>query len=127
MTAPQENFDHLPGYKTRWLGLLFIGISLIVISLDNTILNVAIPSISRSLAATASDLQWIIDAYILVFASLLLTMGALGDRFGRKRLLQFGLIMFGSRTDLYLPASIRIEVLEGQRVKGGETIVGRFV
>src|SRR5690349_21678996 len=90
----KENFDNLPGYKTRWLGMLFIGISLIVISLDNTILNVAIPSISRDLNASASELQWIIDAYVLVFASLLLTMGALGDRFGRKRLLQFGLIMF---------------------------------
>ncbi len=90
-----ENFDHLPGYKTRWLGLLFIGISLTVISLDNTILNVAIPSISRDLGASASELQWIIDAYVLVFAALLLTMGALGDRFGRKRMLQFGLVMFG--------------------------------
>ncbi|MDQ7033401.1 MAG: MFS transporter [Anaerolineae bacterium] len=95
MQKEQENFDHLPGYKTRWLGLLFISISLVVISLDNTILNVAIPSISRSLGAGASELQWIIDAYILVFASLLLTMGALGDRYGRKRLLQFGLVMFG--------------------------------
>jgi EmrB/QacA subfamily drug resistance transporter len=95
MPKEQEVLENLPGYKTRWLGLLFIGISLIVISLDNTILNVAIPSISRSLEATASDLQWIIDAYVLVFASLLLTMGALSDRFGRKRMLQFGLIMFG--------------------------------
>jgi EmrB/QacA subfamily drug resistance transporter len=95
MRNTQENFDHLPGYKTRWWGLLFIGISLMVISLDNTILNVAIPSISRDLGASASELQWIIDAYILVFASLLLTMGALGDRYGRKRILQFGLVMFG--------------------------------
>jgi EmrB/QacA subfamily drug resistance transporter len=93
--TPQGNFDHLPGYATRWKGLIFIGISLIVISLDNTILNVAIPSISRDLGASASQLQWIIDAYVLVFAALLLTMGALSDRFGRKRVLQFGLIMFG--------------------------------
>jgi EmrB/QacA subfamily drug resistance transporter len=74
---------------------LFIGISLIVISLDNTVLNVAIPSISRDLGASSSELQWIIDSYVLVFASLLLTMGVLGDRYGRKRLLQFGLVMFG--------------------------------
>ncbi|RIK39913.1 MAG: MFS transporter [Chloroflexi bacterium] len=87
--------SHLPGYATRWPGLVFIGISLFVISLDNLILNVAIPSISRDLGAAANELQWIVDAYILVFASLLLTMGAIGDRFGRKKLLQLGLIWFG--------------------------------
>ncbi|PJF41424.1 MAG: DHA2 family efflux MFS transporter permease subunit [Chloroflexi bacterium] len=90
-----HTWDHLPGYATRWTGLIFIGISLIVISLDNTILNVAIPSISRDLGATASELQWIVDAYILIFASLLLTLGAIGDRFGRKRLLKIGLVWFG--------------------------------
>ncbi len=82
-------------YEKRWIGMIFIGISLIVISLDNTVLNVALPSISRELGASASELQWIIDAYILVFAALLLTMGSLGDRNGRKRLLQIGLIIFG--------------------------------
>lgn len=82
-------------YRRRWFGLVFIGLSLIVISLDNTVLNVAIPSISRTLGATASELQWIIDAYVLVFAALLLTMGAVGDRWGRKRALQAGLVLFG--------------------------------
>ncbi len=87
--------EHHPGYKTRWIGLIFIGISLIVISLDNTILNVALPSISNDLGASASDLQWIVDAYVLAFAALLLTMGSFGDKIGRKRALQFGLVMFG--------------------------------
>jgi EmrB/QacA subfamily drug resistance transporter len=82
-------------YQQRWLGLLFICVSLLVIAIDNTILNVALPSISRSLGATASDLQWIVDAYILVFAALLLTMGSIGDRIGRKRILQAGLVLFG--------------------------------
>ncbi len=85
----------MPGYATRWKGLIFIGISLLVISLDNTILNIALPSLSRDLSANISDLQWIIDAYTLVFAALLLTMGAVSDRFGRKRALQIGLVMFG--------------------------------
>jgi MFS family permease len=67
-----------PGYANRWRSLFFICISLLVVSLDNTILNVAIPSISRDLGATGSELQWIIDSYILVFAALLLTLGALG-------------------------------------------------
>ncbi len=83
------------GYETRWRGLIFIGISLLVISLDNTILNVALPAISRTLGATISDLQWITDAYILVFAALLLTMGSFSDRIGRKRALQIGLALFG--------------------------------
>ena len=85
----------MPGYATRWKGLIFIGVSLLVISLDNTILNIAIPSLSKDLNANISELQWIIDAYVLVFAALLLTMGAISDRFGRKRALQIGLVMFG--------------------------------
>src|SRR5258708_7377452 len=75
--------------------MLFIGISLMVISIDASILNVALPSISRSLGAGASQLQWIVDSYVLVFASLLITMGALDDRSGRKRGLQIGLLIFG--------------------------------
>ena len=69
--------------------------SLLVIVLDNTILNVAIPTIVRDLDATNSQLQWIVDAYTLVFAGLLLTAGSLGDRFGRRGALQFGLVVFG--------------------------------
>jgi EmrB/QacA subfamily drug resistance transporter len=66
----------------------------VVIAIDNTVLNVALPSLSRALNASASDLQWIVDAYVLVFASLLLTTGTLSDRFGRKRMLQIGLVLF---------------------------------
>src|SRR5262245_24694495 len=87
--------ESLPEYASRWRAMIFIAISLLVISIDNTILNVALPSISRSLGASASELQWVIDAYVLVFASLLLTMGSLGDRIGRKRALQTGLLLFG--------------------------------
>lgn len=82
------------GYATRWIGLIFIGLSVIIISMDNTILNNALPIISADLNATTSDLAWIVDAYILVFAALMLTMGAFGDRFGRKRALQIGLGLF---------------------------------
>jgi EmrB/QacA subfamily drug resistance transporter len=95
MSATGFPIEQTPGYANRWKAMLFIGISLIVISLDNTVLNVALPSISRTLGAGQSDLQWIVDAYILVFAALLLTMGAIGDRIGRKRALQFGMVMFG--------------------------------
>ena len=92
----QESFVEAqrPGYSKRWLGLVFIGISVVVISLDNTVLNTALPSISRHLNATENDLQWIIDSYALVFAALLLTTGSIGDRYGRKKALQFGLVWF---------------------------------
>ncbi len=87
-------------HRRRWLTLLVLCISLIVITLDNTILNVAIPTLAHSKAdggvgASASQLQWIVDSYTLVFAGLLLTAGSLGDRFGRYRFLAFGLAVFG--------------------------------
>src|SRR5262245_312010 len=82
-------------YKRRWLILLVLNISLLVIVVDNSILNVAIPSIVRALGASTSQLQWIVDSYTLVFAGLLLTAGSLGDRFGRLPALRFGLTVFG--------------------------------
>jgi EmrB/QacA subfamily drug resistance transporter len=81
-------------YERRWWALLVLCLSLVVIGMDNTILNVALPTLARDLGATASELQWMVDAYILVFAGLLLTMGALGDRFGRKLALNIGLFVF---------------------------------
>ncbi|MEX1009638.1 MAG: MFS transporter [Acidimicrobiia bacterium] len=81
--------------ERRWWILVVLCFSLLVIVLDNTILNVAIPTIVRDLDATNSQLQWMIDAYTLVFAGLLLTAGSLGDRFGRRGALQFGLVVFG--------------------------------
>ena len=82
-------------YERRWWILAVLCFSLLVIVLDNTILNVAIPTIVRDLDATNSQLQWMIDAYTLVFAGLLLTAGSLGDRFGRRGALQLGLVLFG--------------------------------
>ena len=81
-------------YERRWLALLVLSLSLVVIGLDNTILNVALPTIARSLHASGSQLQWMVDAYVLVFAGLLLTMGAASDRFGRKAALNAGLSIF---------------------------------
>lgn len=81
-------------HRRRWLALVFLGISLLVISLDTTVVNLALPSISRDLGASSSQLQWVVDAYILVFASSLLTLGSVGDRIGRKKTLQIGLAGF---------------------------------
>src|SRR3954447_24148972 len=82
-------------YERRWWTLAVLSMSLLVIGLDNTILNVALPSLREDLDATASQLQWIVDSYMLVFAGILLTAGSLGDRFGRKGALQLGLGVFG--------------------------------
>jgi len=81
-------------YRRRWWILGVLCLSLMVITLDNTILNVALPTLVRDLGATDSQLQWIVDSYTLVFAGLLLTAGSLGDRFGRKGALQIGMVVF---------------------------------
>ena len=82
-------------YQRRWWTLGVLSLSLVIIGLDNTILNIAIPTLQTELSASASELQWMVDSYVLVFAGLLLTMGAIGDRFGRARTLSAGLALFG--------------------------------
>lgn len=82
-------------HPRRWWILGVLCLSLLVVVIDNTVLNVAIPSLITDLHASSSDIQWILDAYMLVFAGLLLTAGALSDRFGRRKGLITGLILFG--------------------------------
>ena len=82
-------------YARRWKTLGVLSLSLLIIGLDNTVLNVALPTLQTHFSASGSTLQWIVDAYLLSFAGVLLTMGTLGDRFGRKRALQSGLVLFG--------------------------------
>jgi EmrB/QacA subfamily drug resistance transporter len=86
--------DSQKAYDRRWWTLIVLALSLVVISMDNTILNVALPTLGHDLGASSSQLQWIVDSYTLVFAGLLLTAGSLGDRFGRRRALQVGLGIF---------------------------------
>ena len=81
-------------HARRWFTLATLCLSLLIIVMDNTILNVAIPSLVKELGATNSQLQWIVDGYTLVFAGLLLTTGSLGDRFGRKLALRIGIVIF---------------------------------
>ena len=88
------------GADRRWATLVVLCVTLLLISLDNTILNVALPSVVRSLRATSSQLQWIVDAYAVTFAGLLLTFGAMGDRVGRKWVFMAGLLVFGAGSAL---------------------------
>src|SRR3954470_5288273 len=81
-------------FERRWKILAVLCTSLVVVIVGNTALNVALPTLARELNASTSEQQWMVDAYGLVFAGLLLTAGTIGDRFGRKGTLQFGLTVF---------------------------------
>lgn len=93
--ATTETEADIEADPRRWWILLVLCLSLFMVVMGNTVLNIALPSMSDSLGATASQLQWVVDAYSLVFAGLLFTAGSLGDRFGRKGALTAGLIVFG--------------------------------
>ena len=80
--------------RHRWAALVVLCASALIVNVDNTILNVALPVLVRKLAATSSELQWIVDSYAMVFAGLLLVGGSLADRFGRKRFFLIGLGVF---------------------------------
>src|SRR5947209_12286059 len=80
--------------RRKVLVLLICCSSLLMVSMDSTIVNVALPSIRRDLDASLSGLQWTIDAYTLVLASLLMFSGSTADRLGRRRVFQIGLVTF---------------------------------
>jgi EmrB/QacA subfamily drug resistance transporter len=87
-------------HPRRWLILAVLCLTMLVAVIDNMVLNIAIPALIRDLGASQSDIQWIIDSYILVFAGLLLTAGSLSDRHGRRLGLVVGLAVFGGASVL---------------------------
>ena len=108
-----------PGAPTRrWWVLAVLCLSVLLVSIDNTIVNVALPTISRELSATTSDLQWVVDGYTLAFASLLLLGGALGDRLGRRRVLQAGLVGFALTSTLASLATSTDQLIAGRAAMG---------
>src|SRR5437870_2728611 len=111
-------------FRLRWWILAVLCLSLLVIVVDNSILNVALPHLQKDLDATFSQLQWMVDSYTLVFACLLLTAGSLGDRFGRKGALQLGMIVFGSGSLLSAFASSPSHLIATRAVMG---IGGAFI
>jgi DHA2 family multidrug resistance protein-like MFS transporter len=92
-------------YHRRWGILAVLVVSLLVVVLDNTILNVALKTIQLDLSATQSQLIWAVNSYVLVFAALLFTWGVLGDRYGRRKILMIGLTLFGIASALCAFAS----------------------
>jgi EmrB/QacA subfamily drug resistance transporter len=105
-------------HRRRWGILALLCTSLMIVIIGNTSLNVALPTLARELDATTSDLQWMVDAYSLVFAGLLLTAGALGDRFGRKGALQLGLVLFGIGALVATFAGGAGQIIAGRAVMG---------
>ena len=101
--------------RRRWWTLAVLTLAVFMVGIDNTVLNVALPSLVREFGASASQLQWITTAYSLVFAGLLLTAGSLGDRFGRKGALTLGLVIFGLASVLcaYAPSPTALIAARG--------------
>ena len=95
MTEPAPALHTDPTvHARRWWTLAVLCLSLLIVFVGNSSLNVAIPTLSKDLHASNSQLQWVIAAYSLVFAGLLFSSGATGDRYGRKGALQFGLVVY---------------------------------
>jgi DHA2 family multidrug resistance protein-like MFS transporter len=105
-------------YARRWQALVVLALSLLVICVDNTILNVALPSLRTDLGADSSETQWIVDSYLLVFAGLLLVGGTLGDRFGRRRALFAGLGIFGAGSVLAALSGSAHELIAARALMG---------
>jgi EmrB/QacA subfamily drug resistance transporter len=86
--------DTEPTHGRRWWTLGVLCLSLLLTSIDTSIVNTALPTLAKELNANSTELLWIVDAYTLPFAAMLLVAGALGDRFGRQRMLEIGLVLF---------------------------------
>jgi len=118
-TVPEIPLHERPDiHARRWFLLGVMCLSLVMVVMAVSGLNVAIPSLQRDLGATATDLQWIVDAYAIVFAGLLLSAGAIGDRFGRKRALMTGLAVFAVGSLIGALADSSNQVIVSRAVSG---------
>lgn len=105
-------------FERRWklLGVMCLSLVMVVMSVSG--LNVALPTIQEELAATATDLQWIVDAYAIIFAGLLLAAGALGDKYGRKKALMAGLVVFALGSAVSGLADAPGQIIVGRAISG---------
>ncbi|HEV2310510.1 MAG TPA: MFS transporter [Acidimicrobiia bacterium] len=115
--GPTVNAD-LHAYERRWWVLGVLCMSLLIVFVGNSSLNVAIPTLARDLHASESELQWVVASYSLVFAGLLFSTGALGDRFGRKGALQVGLLVFISGCVFASQGTVMWQLIAGRAVMG---------
>lgn len=110
--------DPAPRQRSRWAPLPFIALAVSLIIMDATIINVAIPTVVRSLALNASQAEWINSVYPLAFAALLILLGRLGDRYGRRRLLVAGLVVFGLASVIAAGANSGGMLITGRLLQG---------
>jgi EmrB/QacA subfamily drug resistance transporter len=108
----------MTGARRRWFGLVFISIAVALIIVDSTIVNVAIPSIIGDLAITSTQVQWVQESYTLVFAALLLVFGTLADRYGRRRILLAGVMIFAGASVLAALAQTGDLLIASRLVQG---------
>src|SRR3954463_14511493 len=104
--------------RSKPLILVALLLASFVVSLDTTLVNVALPALTRELGATTAQLQWVVDAYNLVFAALLLASGSLSDRFGRRGVLLAGLLVFGVASLLGGYAASPAELIAARGIMG---------
>ena len=115
-TNPED--PRAAAHRRRWKTLAVLCLSLLITVLDTTVVNVALPTLDRTLHASSSGLEWIVDAYTLVFAGLLMVGGALGDRYGRHRALPTGLVIFGAGSVIAALAGSVSELIAARAVMG---------
>lgn len=113
MTTPPKTSS-----RRRWLGLLFISIAVALIIVDSTIVNVAIPSVVEDLGLNSTQVQWVQESYTLVFAALLLVFGTLADRYGRRRVLIIGVVIFALSSILAATAASGELLIASRLVQG---------
>ncbi len=121
MPAPDPASVSVHDDPRRWLGLGVLCLALCAIVIDNTILNVALPTLRRELRASETDLQWVTTAYALTLSGLLLPLAVLGDRFGRRGLLLAGMAVFGvaSTAAAFTSTPLQLAVARGVMGIGG--------
>src|SRR5215475_9117875 len=126
MTAAPAALQTIPvtAHERRWYTLAVLCLSLLVIVVDSTIVNVALPTFARQLNASTSGLQWIVDAYTLTFAALLLLAGAIADRYGRHYALASGLVIFAAGSLAAAFTGTTAELIAARAVMG---VGGAFI
>jgi len=102
----------------RWLVLAVMSLGTLIVFLDLTVVNTALPAIAVDLGASTSQLQWVVDSYVLALAGLLMLAGSIGDRYGRKRWMTFGLIVFGVGSVMGAMAGTIETLILGRAIQG---------
>lgn len=114
-----------PSYPLRWWGVAVLALAVVILAIDMTVLNFALPEISRDLDPSGTQLLWIVDVYAFVIATLLITMGTLGDRIGRRKLLMWGIAGFGAASLLaaYSVSPVMLIVARALQGVAGATLM----